>query len=328
MPANPAVVFRSVGNVEVVEQPIAAPRNGEVLIKTTCSLISTGTETTLLGGGFGLAARQQDPLLPNVGYCNVGVVVEVGSGVDRTWLGQRVASRSFHAAYVTCTASETASSWRSGLMPIPAAVSDEQAAFTSLALTALNGIRRGRVTLGDSVVIVGLGLIGQLAVRLCVLAGARPIHAINRSPGRHRWLPSSPAVIAATSKPDRLVDVVIECAGQAQAIADAAALLRPQGRLVVLGSADAPGTFDFHALCNGPSIELIGAHVTSHPPVATPDRPWSAVANGRFFLESLARGDLRVDDLVSHRMPATEAAEAYRVARNHDEAMGVLLRWQ
>ena len=182
------------GETEVAEIPCPVVMHRQVLIRSTVSLVSVGTERMLVE--FGKAgwiekARQQpdkvrmvldkiktDGLMPTVetvfnkldqplplGYCNVGVVMETGSGVSGFAPGDRVASNGKHAEVVSVPANLCAR--------IPPLVSDEEAAFTVIGAIALQGIRLVQPTLGEAVVVTGLGLIGLVAVQLLRAHGCR-----------------------------------------------------------------------------------------------------------------------------------------------------------
>lgn len=171
-------------------------RNGTVLIRTTHSLVSLGTERMLVE--FGKAnliekARQQpdkvklvldkvrtEGLLPTLeavfnkldqplplGYCNTGVVVEVGEGVSGFSVGDRVASNGAHAEYVCVPQNLTAK--------IPDGVTSEEAVFTVIGSIGLQGIRLANPTLGETVVVIGLGLVGLLTAQLLKTNGCRVI---------------------------------------------------------------------------------------------------------------------------------------------------------
>ena len=192
------------GATEVAEVPCPRVGHGQLLIRTTKSLVSAGTERMLVD--FGKAnpiekARQQpdkvrmvldkiktDGLMPTLeavrnkleqplplGYCNVGEVLEVGTGVEGFAVGERVASNGKHAEVVSVPLNLCAR--------IPDAVTDEQAAFTVVGAIALQGIRLVQPTLGEAVVVTGLGLIGQLAVQLLRANGCRVL-GIDLDPAR------------------------------------------------------------------------------------------------------------------------------------------------
>lgn len=176
--------------------PVPQVRKGCVLIKTHRSLVSLGTEKMLVE--FGKAnlfekARQQpdkvkqafdklksDGLLPTIksiaiklseplplGYCNVGEIVAIGEGVSEFKIGDRVASNGHHAEVVCVPKNLVAH--------IPENVSDEEATFTVVGAIALQSIRLANPTFGETVAVIGLGLIGQLTAELLQANGSEVI---------------------------------------------------------------------------------------------------------------------------------------------------------
>ena len=182
------------GNSDLPDLPAPAVGHGEVLISTTCSLVSAGTERMLVE--FGKAswidkARQQpdkvhqvllkartdglfstldavqsklDQPLP-LGYCNVGVIVAVGADVPAFQVGDRVVSNGPHAELVAVPHHLCAA--------IPDGLSDDDASFTVLGSIGLQGIRLANPTLGETFVVSGLGLIGLLTAQLLAAHGCR-----------------------------------------------------------------------------------------------------------------------------------------------------------
>ena len=178
------------------EVPVPQVKSSYVLIKTTRSLVSLGTERMLVE--FGKAnlidkARQQpdkvkqtldklkpDGIMPTLeavfnklgqplplGYCNVGKVVAVGRGVTEFQVGDRVASNGNHAEYVCVPKNLVAK--------IPDNVTDEEAAFTVIGSIGLEGIRLLKPELGETIVVVGLGLIGLIVCQLLRANGCRVV---------------------------------------------------------------------------------------------------------------------------------------------------------
>lgn len=184
------------GQTILEEVPVPQVKSGSVLIKTSCSLVSLGTERMLVE--FGKAslidkARQQpdkvkqvldkiktDGVQPTIeavfnklghplplGYCNSGTVVAIGNGVTEFKVGDRVTSNGQHAEYVCVPKNLVAK--------IPENVSDEEAAFTVIGSIGLQGIRLINPQLGETVVVIGLGLIGLIAAQLLQANGCRVI---------------------------------------------------------------------------------------------------------------------------------------------------------
>lgn len=191
-------IIQNLKSGETILEDIPAPKagKGQVLIQTTRSLVSLGTERMLVE--FGKAsliskARQQpdkvkqvldkvksDGLLPTMeavfkrldqpltlGYCNVGKVIGVGEGVSGFKIGDRVASNGHHAEFVTVPQNLVAA--------IPDNVSDEEATFTVIGSIGLQGIRLLDPTLGETVVVVGLGLIGMITAEMLMANGCNVI---------------------------------------------------------------------------------------------------------------------------------------------------------
>jgi len=182
------------GSCSIPDVPVPSLAPGQLLIKTSCSLVSAGTERMLVE--FGKAnwldkARQQPDKVQEVlakartdglfatldsiqskldqplalGYCNVGTVVAVGDGVSGFSVGDRVSSNGPHAEFVVVPQHLCAS--------IPVGVSNEAAAFVVLASIGLQGIRLAQPTFGETFVVSGLGLIGLLTAQLLSAQGCR-----------------------------------------------------------------------------------------------------------------------------------------------------------
>jgi 2-desacetyl-2-hydroxyethyl bacteriochlorophyllide A dehydrogenase len=334
---NPAVCFEAPRKVVLADAEVPTPVEGELLVESTASLISTGTELTALSAddppGTVWASLRRFPNTP--GYCNAGRVVAAGSNTDRDWIGKRVASGARHTRY--------------GVIPTgtarplpPDEISDGEAAFCSLAETVMNGVRRGGVAWGESVVIFGMGLLGQLAVRICRLAGARPVFAVDVAEQRLGLVPDDPGVIRIRADREdvleavsrathgRMADVAFEVTGVSDLIPDEIVVLHPQGRFVVLSSPRGKGTlFNFHDLCNRPSYTIIGAHTFSQPEAPTLERPWTAARNAELFFALLSDGKLDLEPLISHRYSYRDAPEAYAMLlSDRSQAMGVILDWR
>ena len=191
-------IIQSFKTGETILEDIPAPqvKRGAVLIETTKSLVSLGTERMLVEFGKSnliSKAKQQpdkvkqvldkiktDGLMPTIetvfnklgeplplGYCNVGRVIAVGDGVTDFKVGDRVTSNGQHAEYVSVPQNLVAH--------IPDNVSDEEASFTVIGAIGLQGIRLLNPTLGETIVVTGLGLIGLITAQLLVANGCKVI---------------------------------------------------------------------------------------------------------------------------------------------------------
>lgn len=328
-----AVVFVGPGSVAVQEQPVPQPDKGQILIRTIKSMISPGTELSLLSGdsqpGSIWADATQFPAYP--GYANVGEVIGVGEGGDESMIGRRVASYTPHARFVTITSDLY---W-----PIPDGVDDESACFFVFAQIIMNAVRRSGLTWGESAVVYGLGILGQLTARICVLAGARPVFGVDVSEKRLGLagggvIPVNPSkegvpAVVKESNSGRLADVLFEVTGNAELIQAEMKALRSVGRLVLVSSPRRPTIFDFHDFCNNPSFTIIGAHNWSHPESPTCLNPWTRGRHAELFFDLLKEGRLEVSSLITHRSAAHDAPLMYQILQEKGSpALGVVLEWE
>ncbi len=328
------VVFPAPRQVELREAPLPAVGPGQALLRTCCTLISTGTELTALTGDFPTdSAWSRYIRYPwTAGYSHVGEVEVVGEGVDGVKPGDRLASHAPHADRAVITVARAA--------PVPPGASAEEAAFLPLAQITLNGVRQGEVALGESVVVLGAGLIGQLTARFCRLAGARPVLLVDQSVPRLAHAASSGCLqVVATSHSEvasaikaatrgRMADVVFEASGNPTLLPLALRLARRKGRVVILGSPRGPASLDLHDEVHTLGLRIIGAHNSTHPAVETPDTPWTLARHAELFFDLLTEKAIDVGALITHRFSGRDAPEAFNLLlEDRTRAMGVVLDW-
>lgn len=344
------------GHTAVADVPAPGPRQGALLVRTTRSLISAGTERMLVD--FGKAgwigkARQQpekvravlnrirsdglvatlravqsklDQPIP-LGYCQVGVVVdtgavEVASPLATFAAGDRVVSNGPHAEVVTVSHNLCAR--------IPAGVSDDAAAFTPLAAIALEGIHLLEVGPGDKVVVTGLGLIGQLAVRIlrakgCEVLGFDPAANRRELASKSGACPSDgdPVTAALAWSTGAGVAGVLITASTAsnEVVNQAARSCRFRGRVVLVGVVGLQlNRADFYR--NEVSFQVSCSYGKRDGL-----SPQSARRNFEQVLAWMAEGKLLVEDLITHRFEFTQAAQAYGALADRG-SLGILLRYE
>ena len=280
-----------------------------------------------------------DQPLP-LGYCNVGVVLETGRGVAGFEIGDRIASNGKHAEVVSVPVNLCAH--------IPDAVSDDEAAFTVLGAIALQGIRLVQPTLGESVVVTGLGLIGQLTVQLLRAHGCRVLGidfdatrlALAKSFGAevvNLGAGEDPVSAAERFSRGRGVDAVVVTAAtkSSEPMHQAALMCRKRGRIVLVGvtglelsrddffkkeltfqvsASYGPGRYD-------PNYEEKGQDY----PVGFVR--WTEQRNLEAVLDMMASGRLDVKPLISHRFSLEQTEAAYAVVGGTEPSMGILLEY-
>ena len=280
-----------------------------------------------------------DQPLP-LGYCNVGRVAAVCSGASGFAEGDRVVSNGKHAEMVRVPLNLCAK--------VPEAVSDEQAAFTVLGAIALQGIRLSQPTLGEAVVVTGLGLVGLMTVQLLRANGCRVLgldfepekltlarrfgaEVVDLSAGQ------DPVEAAEIFSRGRGVDAVIVTAAtrSSEPIHQAALMCRKRGRIVLVGvtglelsrddffrkeltfqvsASYGPGRYD-------PSYEEKGQDY----PVGFVR--WTEQRNFEAVLDMMAVGALDVQPLISHRFEIAEAEKAYALVGGAEPSLGILLTY-
>ena len=327
------IVFTGRDEVELQRDDVPGLAPGQVLVQTTKTLISSGTECIALGRLFDPGTFWDSwvtyPFHP--GYSLVGRVVNVASDVTSVLMGERVALREPHHQYVAASVED--------IHRIPDGVSDEEATWLGMAAIAQNGVRRAEHALGENIAIVGLGLLGQLVVQYARLLGAREIIAIDPAAPRLQMArahgASTPlALTAEEAREDVLrltnggADVAYDVTGVAAVFPWALQLVRRFGRLLLLGDTGSPSAQRLTTDVLHRGLQIIGAHDGNPPPVASDYAPWSHAAMIDLFFRYVERGDMRVSDLITHRYAPDQAGEAYRMlGEDRSSAMGVIFDW-
>ena len=328
------IIITAINQVELQSQPVPNPGHGEVTVRATKSLISTGTEGIILGGLFAQGTHWAEygkyPHTP--GYSLVGRIEAVGEGVEDWAVGDRVTVRKPHKQLVTLPVEM--------LYRIPEGVSDEDAAWTTLAGIVQVGIRRADHVLGDCVAVIGLGLLGQLAVQYLRLMGAREIIAIDTAEkrlemARQHGATSTLAITAEQAKEGVLqlsdgngADVVYDITGNSSILPHALGMAKRFGKVIILGDAGNPSEQRLTPDVIRRGVTIIGAHIIYPPAESTDHYHWNHPEMAKLFFNYLERGDMRVSDMVTHHFSPLEAPEAYRLlTEQRSTAMGVMFDW-
>ncbi len=333
--SNPEIVMTAPRTVELREGEIVPLPPGGIRVRSTRSLISAGTEgSAYIGREWQRPDGRTMPQYPYCpGYSCVGVVVEVGEDVEGFALGDRVTTPGSHRLLNVFGPAQPV--WH-----IPDGVGDEEATFCVLGCTVLNGVRMGHPQLGESAVVVGLGVLGQLACRYLSLTGARPIVGIDLDDYRLDLAMEAGAVTHALNPSEcdargevealtggRGADVVFEVTGRTETYDMAFDLARRFGTVVALGSPRWPAPVDMMKL-HLKALNCVGAIVSAHPQPGDERSRWSRPANGELFLELAAEGHLALEPMITHRFAWDRAAEAYPQAIGEREpGLAVILQW-
>jgi 2-desacetyl-2-hydroxyethyl bacteriochlorophyllide A dehydrogenase len=313
------VTFPTV-NAAILERFFAlGPGPGEILVRNERSLVSPGTERALFTDAANAGARF--PSVP--GYSAVGRILAVGPQVPGLAKGDRVVTTLGHASVGIIRVARA--------VKVPDGVSDDEACFHSLALIALAGIYRARPLAGETIAVMGRGLVGLLALKLLRLAGGFRLVSLARS-DRNATLALACGADAATSVDDMATlsaDAIIDATGSPAALAQAVSGIRTGGRLVVLGSPR--GITDNLPLqeIDQNRIRLLGAHIRALPDSAENPAVRTKQSCTEQFLRWIAARRLSLRDLISHRVAPTEIGEFYRqlAFAKDDAVVGAVIEW-
>ncbi|OLF52440.1 bi-domain-containing oxidoreductase [Pseudomonas chlororaphis] len=357
------------GGTTIAEAPSPQVSRGSLVINTRVSLISAGTERSLVG--FGKAsylekARQQpekvkmvlekiqtDGLVTTLeavqsklsqplplGYCNVGVVHEVGAGVEGFKVGDRVVSNGPHSDVVKVPKNLCAL--------IPDEVSDIEASFTVVASIGLQGIRLAEPSLGEAFVVIGAGLIGLLTVQLLRAQGCRVLAidfdesklALARQFGASTCNPAKgedPVAAGMAFSRGNGVDGVIITASTktSDPVTHAARMARKRGRIILVGVTGLElnradfyeKELSFQVSCSyGPGrYDPLYEEKGQDYPIGFVR--WTEQRNFEAILDMLAAGQLDVKPLVSQRFAFEDAAEAYSMLIEDKSGLGICLEY-
>jgi len=355
------------GTTEVSEVPIPSCRPGHLLIQASHSLVSAGTERSLVEfgrAGYLEKARQQpekvkmvldkvrtDGLLTTVdavrsklaeplalGYSSVGRVLEVGRGVEGFEVGDRVVSNGSHAE-VVCVP-------RNLCARIPEGVGDEQACFTVLAAIGLQGLRLAEPTLGETVVVTGLGLIGLLTVQMLRANGCQVVgidfddHKLDLAEGWGATVVrlsrgEDPVAAVETLTGGVGADAVIITAStdSDDVVHQAAQMSRKRGRIILVGvigldlqrSDFYEKELTFQVSCSYGPGRYDPSYEDEGQDYPLPFVRWTENRNLQAILKLMQSGNLDVDPLVSGRFPVEQAGEAYDHLLDDKGVLGLLL---
>ena len=336
-PTESAVVmFTGPAQAELHAEPIAAPGPGQVLVRATWSLISTGTETILYGRRFEDTSRWKVGYPSAAGYSHVGVVEACGPGC-KTWkVGDHLVSADSHRQYIVADELDPGA----GFCRVPDGVSDRDAAWSILGRIVQMGVRRAANALGEDVVVVGLGPLGQLAVQYVALLGPRTLTAIDPVPARVEMATAHGATHglaigidqAAEAVKDitggRMADVAYDMTGNAKVFAASQQLLRTLGRQVLIGDTGFPSGQNISEAVITRSLTVLGCMGPQAPVEANNWYYWSRGHMVDLFLAYLADGRMRVSDLNTDAFSPADCQAAYQKLLHHrEQTMGTHFDW-
>jgi len=331
---NKNIIFTAPGIAELIEKEMPVPGAGEVLVRSVRDTISSGTERANLIGDPNVHGRSAPCVdFPRqVGYSIAGVVEAVGEGVTSVAVGDAVAcSWTKHAEYNVLPESR--------VYPLEE-VGFDAGALVHIATFPLAAIRKCKLELGESAIVMGLGVLGLIGVQLLRAAGAVPIIAVDPIESRRQKALDLGADYALDPFDADFVKTVkmltgggakvaIEVTGKGQGLDMVLDCMKKFGRIALLGcTRDSDFTIDYYRKVHCPGITMIGAHTMARPKQESSNGWWTEKDDATAILELIRHDRLDLACLVNEVHAPAEAPEVFTRLANEREFPIVQFDWE
>ncbi|MCX5658817.1 MAG: zinc-binding alcohol dehydrogenase [Planctomycetota bacterium] len=321
-------VFPAKQQVRLESFDLPSLGENDVRLRTICSLMSTGTENIVFNRLFEPGTHWDNwvkyPFYP--GYCTVAVVDAVGPKVAGFKPGDRVVGRQSHASHHVVDAAH--------VYPLPEGIDPREAAWFGLAKITGHGAKAAQFELGDSVLVIGAGPIGQMITRWAAAAGAVSLVVIDPVASRLELARKGGATAVISQSADQAKEavlaanhgkaprVVIDSTGHPKVFAAALALAERRGRVVVLGDTGTPSQQQLSSDVITRGLTIVGAHDGHDTPL------WGAPQIYRLFFHLVATGRFNLAGINTHTFAPAQCELAYKTANERrGETMGILFDW-
>lgn len=328
---NKQIFFTDVHKAELLENEVGKVKENEVLTKMEYTVVSGGTERACILGMNN--TPQNYPM--SLGYCGVGYVEEVGSGVNKVSVGDRVlVYHGCHSKYNIRPESDITKVENN-------AISSLEAAFVIIASMGLGGVRKLEIELGESAMVMGQGLLGIFATQFLRLSGANPVIAVDLNPQRRELALKLGVDYAFDPSDENFVQKVkdatkgkgvkgcVEVTGVASAMKQALDCASWMGRISLLGCtrvSDCP--IDYYQQVHRPGIKLIGAHNFVRPKHESYPHHWTHHDDCNAILDMIASKRIQVEPIVSRVESPVDAPRIYNeLCDDKDFPLGTVFDW-
>lgn len=314
------IVFTKPYTVELKESETPELSENQVLVKLDKSTISSGTERANFVGEVNVSIYSNDTVakFPRIsGYSSSGTVAAFGKNVSGYSVGDRVAlTWSTHTEYCVID--------KNNVHPIISdKISFSDAALLNIATFPMNAIRKCRLQFGESAMVMGLGVLGILALKLLIASGAAPVIAVDPIKEKRELAVKLGADFALdpfeNNFSDKVkeitgggVNVAIEVTGNGNALNETLDCMARFGRVALLGcTRDSNFTVDYYKKVHGPGISLIGAHTLARNTFESTYESWTTHDDVMAIQKLMNYGRLSLSDIVDEIHSPSEASEIY-----------------
>ncbi len=299
-----ALVAPEPGKVELQEQEVGEPGPKEVQVRMHRSLVSHGTERAYV---LRLPGTEWVKFPVFLGYAAAGVVEAVGKEVTEFKEGDRVSCPMSHRSVGNIDVERL-------VVKLADEVTYDEATFVALGTTALQGVRKTRIEVTESVMVFGLGIVGQLAAQFARINGGLPVIGVDRVQGRLDVALKAGADMALDTSDESWMEtlkdatdgegphVVIEATGFPDVITLALQAVRHFGRVVLVGSPRGESTVNFYRDVHCKQVTIIGAHNGQNPKFESRPGFWTRQNEIQSVLTLLAEKRINTEALITERI--------------------------
>ncbi len=313
------ILFTEPNVAALCDYEIAEPKENEVQVRLMISSISSGTERANITGEVNVSVFEKSDVATfprQGGYSSSGIVEKVGEGVTDFKIGDRVAlSWSSHSQLLNITIEN--------VHKIGDTISFSDAALFHIGTFPLAAIRKCRLEIGESAIVMGMGVLGLVALPLLRLSGASPIIAVDPiKEKREKALQCGADYALDPNAPDfaetvkKLTDggahVAIEVTGVGKALDNVLDCMARYGRIALLGcTRNSDFTIDYYHKVHGPGITLIGAHTSARPQVDSMCGWWTQKDDVKTLIKLTELGRLNLSSMIDEVHSPVDVEEIY-----------------
>ncbi len=326
------IFFTDIQKAELLETEIREINRDEVLTEMEYTVVSGGTERACIMG-----MPNTSRVFPqSLGYCGVGRVIKLGKDIKTLEIGDRVlVYHGCHAKYNIRTIDEITKVESNEIDSL-------DAAFVIIASMGLGGVRKLEIELGESAMVMGLGLLGMFAVQFARLNGANPVIAVDPNEERRSLALKlgadyalDPTVPDFTETVKRItkgkgVNATVEVTGVSAAMKQALECASWMGRISLLGCTRISDcAVDYYQQVHRPGVKLIGAHNFVRPKVESYPHHWTHHDDCRAILDMISTKRVDVKSIVSRVVKPEMAPKIYtELCNNKDFPLGTVFDWR